>query len=115
MFSSRISIRARIAVTMAFLAALLVMTGGLGLVGMSHTNAAYLETYTTQMPSAVQIDLTEMYAARERLTLDRAAFMAGMPDAAAALGRASELRALSEAAWKRYLAEVGRNQWRPTR
>ena len=98
------TIRARIGLTMAFLAALLVATGVLGLFGMSSSNDAYRDTFTNQMPSAVDIDNAELYAARERLALDRAAFMMGTPEAAGSLDRAHFMRKTSDKWWKKYLA-----------
>ncbi|OLL30773.1 hypothetical protein BTH42_15300 [Burkholderia sp. SRS-W-2-2016] len=97
-----ITIKARIGLTMAFLAALLVATGVFGLFGMSRSNAAYQDTFTNAMPSAVNVGNAEMYAARERLALDRAAFMAGTPEAAPTVERARMLRGVSDTWWKKY-------------
>ena len=55
------------------------------------------------MPSAVNIGNAELYAARERLALDRAAFMAGTPEAASTLERARLMRSTSDTWWKKYL------------
>ncbi|QCP49668.1 HAMP domain-containing protein [Trinickia violacea] len=98
-----ISIKARIGLTMAFLSAPLLALGVLGLFGMGRANDAYRDTYTNQMPSAVNIGNAEVYAARERLALDRAAFQAGTPDAAATLERAKLMRTNSDMWWKKYL------------
>jgi methyl-accepting chemotaxis protein-1 (serine sensor receptor) len=97
------TIKARIGLTMAFLSALLLVLGILGLSGMSHSNDAYRDTYTNEMPSAVNIGNAEVYAVRERLALDRAALQAGTPDAAATLERAKLMRATSDTWWKKYL------------
>ena len=104
MLNKGITIKARIGLTMAFLAALLLIIGVLGLTGMSHSNDAYHETFTNEMPSAVDIGNAEIYAARERLALDRAAFMIGTPEAASTLERARSMRTLSDEWWKRYLS-----------
>jgi methyl-accepting chemotaxis protein-1 (serine sensor receptor) len=103
MLNKGITIKARIGLTMAFLAALLIAIGVLGLVGMSRTNDAFRDTFTNQMPSAVDIDNAELFAARERLALDRAAFMIGTPEAAQTIERAHAMRAMSETWWKKYL------------
>src|ERR1700685_2619794 len=103
MLNKGITIKARIGLTMAFLAALLVAIGGFGLVGMSRSNDAYQDTFTNAMPSAVNIGNAELYAARERLVLDRAAFMTGTPEAAPTLERAHLMRATSDSWWKKYL------------
>jgi methyl-accepting chemotaxis protein-1 (serine sensor receptor) len=102
MLTKGITIKARIGLTMAFLAALLLIIGVLGLTGMSRANQAHHETFTNQMPSAVDIGNAEMYAARERLALDRAAFLLGTPDSASAVERARVMRTTSDAWWKKY-------------
>ncbi|MDE1184204.1 methyl-accepting chemotaxis protein [Paraburkholderia sp.] len=103
MLNKGITIKARIGLTMAFLAALLVAIGILGLVGMGKANDAYRNTYTNQMPSAVNIGNSELYAARERLALDRAAFMIGTPEAAGTIDRAKVMRETSDKWWKKYM------------
>ena len=102
MLNKGITIKARIGLTMAFLAALLLIIGVLGLTGMSHSNDAYHETFTNEMPSAVDIGNAELYAARERLALDRAAFLFGTPEVAATVERARTMRTTSDAWWKKY-------------
>ncbi|MFM0238466.1 methyl-accepting chemotaxis protein [Paraburkholderia phytofirmans] len=103
MLNKGITIKARIGLTMAFLAALLVAIGVFGLFGMSRSNDAYKDTFTNAMPSAVDIGNAELFAARERLALDRAAFMIGTPDVAATLERARGMRATSDMWWKKYM------------
>ncbi|MFC6311365.1 methyl-accepting chemotaxis protein [Paraburkholderia dipogonis] len=103
MLNKGISIKARIGLTMAFLAALLVATGVFGLFGMSRSNDAYKDTFTNAMPGAVDIGNAELFAARERLALDRAAFMIGTPEVAATLERARGMRATSDTWWKKYM------------
>lgn len=103
MLNKGITIKARIGLTMAFLAALLVAIGVFGLFGMSRSNEAHRDTFTNAMPSAVDIGNAELYAARERLALDRAAFMIGTPEVAATLERARSMRATSDMWWKKYM------------
>ncbi|PRX27107.1 methyl-accepting chemotaxis sensory transducer with TarH sensor [Paraburkholderia sp. BL18I3N2] len=103
MLNKGITIKARIGLTMAFLAALLVAIGVFGLFGMSRSNDAYKDTFTNAMPSAVDIGNAELFAARERLALDRAAFMIGTPEAAPTLERARSMRATSDTWWKKYM------------
>ncbi|NPT44548.1 HAMP domain-containing protein [Paraburkholderia sp. 1N] len=103
MLNKGITIKGRIGLTMAFLAALLVANGVFGLFGMSRSNDAYQDTFTNAMPSAVDIGNAELFAARERLALDRAAFMAGTPDAASTLERARSMRVTSDMWWKKYM------------
>ncbi|WP_321816494.1 MULTISPECIES: methyl-accepting chemotaxis protein [unclassified Paraburkholderia] len=98
-----ISIKARIGLTMGFLATLIVVISVVGLLGLTRSNDAYRDTYTNQMPSGHAVNMAEIYAARERLALDRAAFQIGTPDAAVTLGRAKEMRGVSDGFWKKYL------------
>ncbi|MFC0398454.1 methyl-accepting chemotaxis protein [Paraburkholderia rhizosphaerae] len=98
-----ITINARIGVAMAFLAVLLAATSALGMIGMSRSNHALEDTFNGNMPAAVAIDKMEMYAARERLALDRAAFLLGTPEVAATLERARTMRSSAHDGWKRYL------------
>ncbi|AXF20608.1 hypothetical protein CUJ89_09000 [Burkholderia pyrrocinia] len=99
-----LTIRARIGLTMAFLAVLLGVTGVLGLYGMTRSNDSTREIFTNQMPSAVDVAVAEMFAARERLALDRAALLAGTPDSSAAVERSRSMRTQSDAWWQKYLA-----------
>jgi methyl-accepting chemotaxis protein-1 (serine sensor receptor) len=103
MLNKGITIKARIGLTMAFLAALLFVTSVLGLLGMSRSNAAYNETLTTQMPSAVAIANAEIFAAHERFALDQGAILSGTPDVATVLERGRAMRAASDMWWKKYL------------
>ncbi|BEU21178.1 methyl-accepting chemotaxis protein [Paraburkholderia terrae] len=98
-----ITIKAKIGLTVALLASLLVITGALGLIGVSRSNDELLDVYTNQMASAVDIGNAERALLRERLALDRAAFEAGTPAASTALTRAQSLRPISDQWWKRYL------------
>ncbi|WP_175792154.1 methyl-accepting chemotaxis protein [Burkholderia ambifaria] len=104
MVIGNLTIRARIGLTMAFLAVLLGLIGVLGVYGMTRSNDATREIFTNQMPSAVNVAAAEMYAARERLALDRAALLAGSPDSAAAVERSRAMRTQSDAWWQKYLA-----------
>ncbi|ABO54570.1 methyl-accepting chemotaxis protein [Burkholderia vietnamiensis] len=103
MVIANLTIRARIGLTMAFLAVLLAVIGVLGLYGMSTANDSMRELFTNQMPSAVDVAVADTYAARERLALDRAALLVGTPDSATAVERSREMRAQSDAWWKKYL------------
>ncbi|WP_028225129.1 methyl-accepting chemotaxis protein [Paraburkholderia ferrariae] len=98
-----ISIKARIGITMAFLATLVAVISALGLLGLQRANDAYLDTYANQMPSARAINMAELFAARERLVLDRAGYEIGTPDAAPTLERARGMRVISDSWWKKYL------------
>jgi methyl-accepting chemotaxis protein I, serine sensor receptor len=105
MLHQGMTIKTRIGLAMAFLSALLLALGALGLSGMGRASHATRDIYENQMPSAVAIEMTESYAARERLALDRAALHAGQPDATKKnFERATVLHTVSEDWWKKYLA-----------
>ncbi|BBU27536.1 methyl-accepting chemotaxis protein [Burkholderia sp. THE68] len=97
-----LTIKARLGISMAFLGALLIAIGALGLTGMSHSNGAFLNTYAVQMPAAIAVGNAEMYAARERLVFDRAALLAGTPEVAATVERARMMRERADGFWKEY-------------
>ncbi|SAL82975.1 methyl-accepting chemotaxis sensory transducer [Caballeronia choica] len=99
-----LTIKARLGITMAFLGALLIAIGGLGLAGMSRSNDAFLETFSDQMPSAIAVGNTELYAARERLVFDRAALLVGTDEVTATVARARMMRERADAYWKEYSA-----------
>ncbi|MGN7981373.1 methyl-accepting chemotaxis protein [Burkholderia sp. 22313] len=104
MVIGNLTIRARIGLTMAFLAVLLGVIGVLGVYGMTRSNDSTRDIFTNQMPSAVDVAMAEMYAARERLALDRAALLAGTPDSTGAMERSRTMRTQSDAWWQKYLA-----------
>ncbi|MBN3835731.1 methyl-accepting chemotaxis protein [Burkholderia sp. Ac-20344] len=104
MVFKNLTIRARIGFTMAFLAVLLGVVGGLGVYGMTRANDTTRDIFANLMPSAVDVSVAEIYAARERLALDRAALLINTPDAAAAIERSRAMRAQSDTWWQKYLA-----------
>ncbi|SAL24688.1 methyl-accepting chemotaxis protein [Caballeronia turbans] len=99
-----LTIKARLGMSMAFLGALLIAIGALGLTGMSHSNGAFQNTYAVQMPAAIAVGNAEMYAARERLVFDRAALLAGTPEVAATVERARMMRERADGYWKEYMS-----------
>ncbi|MGF6610769.1 methyl-accepting chemotaxis protein-1 (serine sensor receptor) [Paraburkholderia sp. WSM4175] len=101
MFST---IKGRLALAMAFLSALLVAIGTVGLIGMSRSNYTTYDLFTNEMPSAVSVGNAEMFMARERLSFDRAAMNAGTPAAEEAIGRGALMRKTSDEAWATYAA-----------
>ncbi|AME24679.1 hypothetical protein AXG89_13290 [Burkholderia sp. PAMC 26561] len=102
MMNMSFTIKARLGLTMAFLGLLLVAIGGLGLYGMTQSNHAYRDTFENQMPSANAVSNAELYTARERLVFDRAAFLAGTPEAAPTIERGAMMRSKADGFWKKY-------------
>ncbi|MGN6651427.1 methyl-accepting chemotaxis protein [Trinickia sp.] len=103
MLKNGMTIKARIGLAMAFLSALLLALGALGLSGMGKASTATRDIYRNQMPSAVAISMAESYAARERLALDRAALHAGQAEETKKnFDRAAVLRSTADEWWKKY-------------
>ncbi|SOE64506.1 methyl-accepting chemotaxis sensory transducer with TarH sensor [Caballeronia arationis] len=101
MFST---IKGRLALAMAFLSALLIAIGALGIFGMNRANMTSYDLFTNEMPSAVSVGNAEMFMARERLSFDRAALNAGTPAAEDAIGRGTLMRKTSDDAWATYMS-----------
>ena len=76
----QISIKLRIAVAMLLLAALLVLIGSLGVVGMTSSNDANRDTYSVKLPGATDIGDAEISLQRERAALFRGALNPASPD-----------------------------------
>jgi methyl-accepting chemotaxis protein-1 (serine sensor receptor) len=104
MMKKSMTIKARLGLAVAFLALLLVVIGALGLYGIGESNRAHGETYDNRMPSAIAVAYAEMYSARERLVFDRAAFLAGTPEAKATIERGGLMRGRADSYWKKFTA-----------
>ncbi|NML97719.1 HAMP domain-containing protein [Paraburkholderia sp. RP-4-7] len=98
-----LTIKARIGITMLCLGALMTITGKLDLVGMTRANLANHETFTNQLPSAVDIGYSEIFVGRERTALDRAALSPGTPVAEDLFRHAQDMRDQSATWWQKYL------------
>src|SRR3984957_14511480 len=101
MFST---IKGRLGIAMALLGLLLIVIGGLGLWGMSRGNDTTRGLFMNQMPSAVAAGNAEMFTARERLSVDRAALLAGKPSAGTAIETGATMRARADKEWATYAA-----------
>ncbi|SAL67264.1 methyl-accepting chemotaxis protein [Caballeronia telluris] len=110
MFST---IKGRLALAMAFLSALLIAIGALGIFGMNRANTTSRDLFTNEMPSAVSVGNAEMFMARERLSFDRAALNAGTPAAEDAIGRGALMRKTSDEAWTSYMSLPQKDQEKP--
>jgi len=99
-----LTIKARLGLAMSFMAALMIVIGAMGLLGMRRSNEADRQTYAVQLPSAVAVGNMEIFVARERMTLDRAALAPEDPKTPQTLARAQGFRGDSDAAWNKYLA-----------
>ncbi|MEM5389619.1 methyl-accepting chemotaxis protein [Paraburkholderia phymatum] len=100
----RLSINARLAVTMAFLGVLLIGVGVIGLSGMAVSNAANRYTYSVQLPKSIAVGEMVINVGRQRTSLDRAAINPGSVDAKNMYGKDREVGAAASEAWRQYLA-----------
>jgi methyl-accepting chemotaxis protein-1 (serine sensor receptor) len=97
-----ISIRTRLAATMAFLGILLAVTTGFGLYGMSTINSSAEDMSRNSLPSVNALGNAELLVARSRLVLDRIALDPTGPDTASLQDRAQKFIDESDVWFKRY-------------
>jgi methyl-accepting chemotaxis protein-1 (serine sensor receptor) len=101
---ARLTIQLRLGLAVGVLAVLMIVIGGLGLFGMSRSNQAHRQTYSRQLPGAIAIGNMEIFVARERMALDRAALSPEDSSVSATLDRANGFRTASNDWWKKYLS-----------
>ena len=97
-----LTINARIAITIAFLGALLVVVGVLGIVGMAVSNQAQRDGYAVHFTSVVALGKSGTAMSRARFGLDWAMSNPHSPQLPAQLGRAKALLAESDNAWRAF-------------
>jgi methyl-accepting chemotaxis protein-1 (serine sensor receptor) len=101
-----VSLQARIALTMGFLATLMLIIGVLGLVGAYRADRANRDTFQNKLTAATNIGNAEIYIARTRLALDRVALHPDDPDAAAQVERASGFFNQSDEWWQKFVQQA---------
>jgi len=100
-----LSIKARLGLVMTFMAVLMIIIGVVGLIGMNSSNQADRQTYSVEVPGAIDVGNMEIFVARERMALDRAALSADdSAKAASTIERALAFRHDSDEWWNKYLA-----------
>jgi methyl-accepting chemotaxis protein-1 (serine sensor receptor) len=99
------SLQARIALTVALLAALMLAIGGFGLQGGYQANRANRDTYQNKLAATMHIGAAELLIARMRLVLGAAT--ANVDDAVTQrqIARATEYLAQSDDAWRRFVGQ----------
>jgi methyl-accepting chemotaxis protein I, serine sensor receptor len=97
-----ISIRTRLAVTMAFLGILLAVATGFGLYGMGAINASAQDVSHNSLPSVNALGNAEIMIARSRLVLDRIALDPTASDATDLAQRAQKFLDDSDVWFKQY-------------
>lgn len=98
------TIKARLGVAVGIMALLMIVIGVLGLIGMNRSNESNRQTYSKQLPGAVAIGNMEIFVARERMALDRAALSPEDASAASIVDRAQGFRTASNDWWNKYLS-----------
>ncbi|MGC7402540.1 methyl-accepting chemotaxis protein [Pandoraea pneumonica] len=98
------SIKARLGLTMALLAALLILMGALGIAGMTRTGDALRETYSSHLAATVALGKDNATLARTRAILDRVVLHPDSPDVGKVVSRAQGMLKDADAAWAAYLA-----------
>ncbi|VVE20145.1 Methyl-accepting chemotaxis protein I [Pandoraea iniqua] len=98
------SIKARLGLTMALLAALLILMGALGIAGMTRTGDALRETYASHLAATVALGKDNATLARTRAILDRVVLHPDSPDVPKVVSRAQGMLKDADAAWAAYLA-----------
>jgi methyl-accepting chemotaxis protein-1 (serine sensor receptor) len=101
---NKITIKARLAMAICLLGALLTLTGLVGIAGMRTANLAQRDTYQNAMASMHALGMSDTYLVRARAIVDRAVIKPDSADAAAALKRAQMMVATSTRHWQTYLA-----------
>jgi methyl-accepting chemotaxis protein I, serine sensor receptor len=99
-----LTIRTRLRLAVGVLAALVVLVGILGQIGMRVAVRGLNSVYSVQLPSAIKVGEAEAGIGQVRTTLDRAA-MANTPQITQQLvTKANELRLTSNSAWAAFQA-----------
>ncbi|VVE62751.1 membrane protein [Pandoraea anapnoica] len=98
------SIKARLGITMALLAVLLILLGALGIAGMTRTGDALRETYANHLAATVALGKDNATLARTRAILDRVVLHPESPDADKVAARARNMIKDANAAWAAYQA-----------
>ena len=99
-----LTIRTRIALTVSLLAALLAISGVLGLVSTNKANNANRDTYRNKLAESTAIDNAEIFIARTRLVLDRVALHPEATSVPDQLKRADGFFKDSDEWWEKFTA-----------
>ncbi|WP_321924743.1 methyl-accepting chemotaxis protein [Paraburkholderia guartelaensis] len=100
--TKNVSIRARLALAMGFLAALLVIGGLMGVVGVLMSNGDVKQLYSSRLASSEALGQSNVALSRARLWLYRIALDPASPEVAQETQTARDLLAASKKAWDVY-------------
>ncbi|BCQ30291.1 Tar ligand binding domain-containing protein (plasmid) [Caballeronia sp. NK8] len=99
---NNLTIRARLALTMAFLGFLLALSVGFGLYGVSATYSSAKDISDNSLPAVNALGISNNYIARARLALDRYAINPADKDAGGLIARANEFMRQSDEWYSKY-------------
>ncbi|QGZ64914.1 HAMP domain-containing protein [Paraburkholderia acidisoli] len=98
----KMTIRARLALAMGFLGALLVLGGAMGIAGVNFSNRDLNALYANQLASSVALGETSVALARSRLWLFRIAINPDVPDIAKFEQNSRDQLAKAKHSWDAY-------------
>ncbi|WP_347557314.1 methyl-accepting chemotaxis protein [Robbsia sp. KACC 23696] len=101
-----LSLQTRIAVTMAFLALLMLIIGAIGLLSTTRAIKSNRDTYENKLTAATNLGNAEIYLARTRLVLDRVALHPEDPSTPQQLTRASGFFKDSDNWWQKFVDQT---------
>ncbi|BAO93120.1 methyl-accepting chemotaxis protein [Caballeronia cordobensis] len=99
---NNLTIRARLALTMAFLGFLLALSVGFGLYGVSATYSSAKDISDNSLPAVNALGISNNYIARARLALDRYAINPADKDAGGLIARANGFMRQSDEWYSKY-------------
>jgi methyl-accepting chemotaxis protein I, serine sensor receptor len=99
-----LTIKARIALVVCLLCALLLIATGAGMYGVYRGNAAQKTLYEEELASSIALAQVEVSASRAYLVLYHLALLPDDPQLAVHMARAREVLDAADAAWHRYAA-----------
>ncbi|WP_250475739.1 methyl-accepting chemotaxis protein [Caballeronia sp. GAFFF1] len=101
---NNLSIRARLALTMAFLGLMLTLSVGFGLYGISAIHASARDVAENSLPAVNALGISSNFTARARLSLDRYALDPTAPDASGLRARADGFMRQADEWYNKYNA-----------
>jgi methyl-accepting chemotaxis protein I, serine sensor receptor len=99
-----ITLKLRVALTMALLSVLLLLIGGFGLAGMASSNDVLSFTYSNRMPGTIYIADAELSLQRERAALLRAAMNPADPKLPSIISHSRDYRTEARQSLEKYMA-----------
>lgn len=103
-FMFNVTIKLRLIGTMLVMGLMLAIGGGMGIYGVSNSNAVINELFTNQLPSVENLGTSRVLLLRTRTAIDRAIAHPEYPDNAETIKRSENFLSKSDESWKKYLS-----------